>query len=84
MTKLPYNNFVKATGRDEAINIIISDLSYSAVEEHKEPVKVIIGRGALLGCSHDWSKAKSYWIGEFELNCEIEIVDGYKIELICK
>lgn len=82
--ELPFKTFVRATGRDEQINIIISDLAYRAIEEFKEPIKVILGKGALLGCGNDWTKAKSYWIGTFGYNCDIEIVDGYKIELLTK
>lgn len=82
--ELPFKSFIRASGRDETINIILRDLCYRAIEEFKEPVKVVIGKGALLGCKFDWTKAESFWFGDFGYNCEIEIVDGYKIELIIR
>lgn len=57
----------------------IRDLAYKIVENQGWPRKVIIGSYWLEDLKN--KKLKSYWIGDFGINAEVEVVQGKTLKI---
>lgn len=77
--KFLWDRFVVATGKTAEMNARVRELAYELVEQHGWPKKVIIGTYWLRDLKQT---PTSFWLGDFGINAEVEIVKGKRLEVL--
>lgn len=80
MSELPWKEYRCATGKIDEMNKILRHMAALIIENYGWPKHVIIGSDWLTEFEN--VALKSFWFGDWGINCTVEVVPGDKLEVI--